>query len=223
MLLVYRLPLAAGFGLAATTSIVLLTMPSSRETTQSPVAPRSTRPAPVPNPAYQPEAETAFPVNNVGYTSKLQTSLYVEAPLEFTFEFLANFENLSDCIPDVRQVHDLGPSRTRWTVAGPAGILTQWDVQIVQSIRNRSLSWKNGRTSLAAHEGRLRFRSIPNQGTQIDVTIVYANPAGTWGTKAATIFGADLESDLRAVLFRIKLSIEMQHRMDLVLRGTPTS
>ncbi len=140
----------------------------------------------------------------------VQKTMNLAAPVERVFEFWTTFENFPRFIANVREVRDLGEGRSRWTVAGPAGVPVEWDAVITRLEPNRVLAWKSVPGSAVEHAGTIYFQPNPDGTTRIDIKMSYNPPAGAVGHVVASLFGADPKSEMDEELMRMKTLVEKE-------------
>jgi uncharacterized membrane protein len=138
----------------------------------------------------------------------VQKTIDIAAPVETVFDFWQRYENFPVFMSNVRQVRDLGAGRSRWTVAGPAGVPVEWDAEITQIVPNTLIAWRTLPGATVEHAGIVRFEPTPDGTTSVAVRLSYDPPAGAVGHTVATLFGADPKSELDADLARMKALIE---------------
>jgi uncharacterized membrane protein len=107
----------------------------------------------------------------------------------------------------VRDVQETGDGRSRWVVAGPAGVPVQWTAEVTRIAPRSLIAWRATEDSVVRHEGSVRFDAEAG-ATRIMVELRYTPPAGAFGHAVAVLFGADPKSELDADLMRMKAMIE---------------
>jgi uncharacterized membrane protein len=137
----------------------------------------------------------------------IHKSLRVNAPVDRVFQTLSVYESYPQFMRNVRSVHLHPDGRTRWCVAGPAGVLLEWESVTTQFELNRLLAWRTASSAPIQHEGVMRFQPV-NGGTRVDIQMSYCPPAGVLGHALAAIFGADPKSELDQELTRLKSFLE---------------
>ena len=127
----------------------------------------------------------------------------VEAPVERVYDFWNDFENFPRFMSHVREVRRLGPDRTRWVVAGPAGAPVEWEAVVTHRVPNEAISWRTLEGSVIDHRGTVRFRPAGSSATQVEVRLAYRPLGGSVGNAIASLFGRDHESVIEADLARL--------------------
>ena len=144
----------------------------------------------------------------------VQKSLFVAAPLERVFNFLANYQNFPHFMHNVREVRALDPVRSHWRVAGPMGIDVTWEADIVDYAPGEVIAWKSVPGATVDNAGVMRFFEQERHGqpgTRVDIKLTYSPPAGALGHIVARLFGADAKSEMDADLARVKTMLETGH------------
>lgn len=138
----------------------------------------------------------------------IQKTIDISAPVERVFEIWSNFENFPHFMSNVREVRRIDENRSRWTVAGPAGVPVEWTSIITAYEPNRTIAWKTEPSSPIQHAGIAHFMSNPDGTTAVNVRLTYNPVAGEIGHIVASLFGADPETEMHEDLVRMKTFIE---------------
>jgi uncharacterized membrane protein len=140
----------------------------------------------------------------------VQKVINLDAPLERVFGFWTEYQNFPRFMQNVRDVQRLAENRSRWVVAGPAGVPVHWTAEVTHLEPNRLVAWRSSADSDVRHQGEARFE--PNgRGTRVHVRLCYVPPGGALGHAVAALFGADPKSEMDADLLRMKTMIETGH------------
>lgn len=140
-------------------------------------------------------------------TIHIHKTVRVNSPVDQVFQTLSVYENYPRFMHRVRSVQSHPDGRTRWCVAGPAGILFEWDSVTTQFEMNRLLAWRTTASAPIQHAGVMTLEPMSG-GTRLDIHMSYCPPAGVLGHAAATLFGADPKSELDQELLRLKSFLE---------------
>lgn len=127
----------------------------------------------------------------------------IDAPVERVYEFWNDFENFPRFMSHVREVRRLGPDRSRWTVAGPAGAPIEWEAIVTHRVANEAISWRTVEGAAVDHRGTVRFRPAGTNATRVEVRLAYRPLGGSVGHGIASLFGRDPESVIDADLARL--------------------
>jgi uncharacterized membrane protein len=149
----------------------------------------------------------------------VQKVIKVSAPVEEVFAFWTDYQNFPRFMSKVREVQPVAEGRSRWLVAGPAGIPVHWTAEVTRVVPSSLIEWRATGDSEVRHEGSVRFeravdesaQGAPGRGesaTRITVRLSYRPPAGAFGHAVAAMFGADPKTEMDADLMRMKTMIE---------------
>ena len=141
-----------------------------------------------------------------------QGSVQIDVPVTAVFAFLMRPENIPRCIAHVREVHDLGESRSEWRVVGHGGITLDCHVRQVQCIPPRLLQWTTESTSPVQCTVTISFQHDNEYATGLKVDVQYNHLAGALGHGLSDAEGEDAHAMLGRDLQRMKTVIEKQHR-----------
>ncbi|HZM36602.1 MAG TPA: SRPBCC family protein [Burkholderiales bacterium] len=134
----------------------------------------------------------------------------LDAPVERVFGFWTDYQSFPRAMHNVREVRQIDGNRSRWVVAGPAGVPVHWDAEVTRIEPNALIEWRSTDGSDVRHEGEVRFEPR-NGGTRVHVHLSYVPPGGALGHAVAALLGADPKSEMDADLLRMKTMIETGH------------
>jgi len=137
----------------------------------------------------------------------VQKIMDLDAPVERVFGFWSDYRSFPRFMHNVREVQQVDANRSRWLVAGPAGVPVRWEAEITRLEPNALIEWRSSADSDVRHEGVVRFEAR-NGGTRVHVELSYVPPAGALGHALAALFGADPKSEMDADLLRMKTMVE---------------
>jgi uncharacterized membrane protein len=138
---------------------------------------------------------------------RVQKTLTIEAPLEEVFGFWSRFENFPRFMEHVLEVRTEG-DRSYWRVAGPAGVLIEWQAEIAEKIENRRIAWRSIEGSVVEHHGEVHFERVGDNATRLSVHMAYHPPGGALGHAAASFLQGDPKTLMDADLLRLKSLFE---------------
>jgi uncharacterized membrane protein len=142
-----------------------------------------------------------------GVAVHIHKTVRVNVPVEEVFQTLSVYENYPRFMRNVRTVDLYPDGRTRWCVAGPAGILLEWESVTTEFEMNRLLAWRTASSAPIQHAGVMRFEPVDG-GTRVDIEMSYCPPGGALGHAVAAFLGADPKSELDQELLRLKSFLE---------------
>jgi uncharacterized membrane protein len=139
----------------------------------------------------------------------VQKIIKVSAPVEEVFAFWSDYQNFPRFMSKVREVQPVSEGRSRWLVAGPAGIPVHWTAEVTRVVPSSLIEWRATGDSDVRHEGSVHFeRTADDSVTRVTVQLSYQPPAGAFGHAVAAMFGADPKTEMDADLMRMKMMIE---------------
>jgi len=141
----------------------------------------------------------------------VQKTIHVAAPAERVYDFWTDYQNFPRFMRNVREVQPVAENRSRWVVAGPAGVPVQWTAEVTHVVPGELIEWRSVSDSAVRHHGAVRFEPLADGGTRVSVQLSYLPPAGGFGHAVATLFGADPKSEMDTDLLRMKTMIETGH------------
>lgn len=124
-------------------------------------------------------------------------------PAEDLYRFWHDPANLARVFGNVESVQTTGEGRSRWRVAGPAGLAVEWEAEITADRPNEEIAWRSLPGATVENSGAVRFVPAPgDRGTELVVEMRYNDPAGALGTAITKLFrqapGQQILDDLRA-------------------------
>jgi len=127
-------------------------------------------------------------------------TVMVNRPADELYAIWRNFENLPAIMQHLDSVRVLDAKRSLWRARSPLGGTVEWEAELTHEVPDRELGWRSLPGSEVDSTGVVRFEPSPlGYGTQLQVEMVYAPPAGRIG---ATV--QQIEDDLQ----RFKLRME---------------
>jgi uncharacterized membrane protein len=139
---------------------------------------------------------------------EVRKSIRIDAPIDEVFDFWAHYENFPLFMSHLKEVVQTDIGRSRWTVTGPAGSSVTWNAITTDFRANETIAWESEAGSAVRTRGRVRFAPEPDGTTRIDVTMIYAPPAGMLGHAVAGLLGFDPKSQMDDDLNRLKTALE---------------
>lgn len=127
-------------------------------------------------------------------------TIIVKGDVGTIFRLWENFENFPSFMKNIKSVKKTGDRMSHWVMQGPLGTKVEWDAQTVKLEENQRISWRSLDNGGLKTTGQVIFTSLPNNETEVTVTLQYVPPAGIAGEIIADLFKnpeKDLEEDLR--------------------------
>jgi uncharacterized membrane protein len=135
-------------------------------------------------------------------------TIHIDALPEDVFNFWSDFDNFPQFLPEVIEVRAMGPNRSRWSVAGPAGFPVHWNAVTTRYEPGQAIAWRSEPGSIVSNAGCIRFMTEEDGGTRIEMDLSYRPPGGRLGHAIAKLFGSDPKSRIDDALVRVKGLLE---------------
>jgi uncharacterized membrane protein len=124
------------------------------------------------------------------------------------YRFWRNLGNLPLFMKTIERVDVIDSCRSHWVARGPAGMRVEWDAEVINEIEPELIGWRSLRGSDVASAGSVHFKPGPRGGTELQVTMQYAPPAGKLGASVAWMMGQSPATQLREDLRQLKQILE---------------
>ena len=145
-----------------------------------------------------------------GHGFKIERSVTIDRSPEELYQFWHNFENLPRFMDHLESVQVIDNRRSHWVAKAPAGLMVEWDAEIINDIPNELIAWRSDENADVPNAGSVHFdRSARGHGTKVSVILKYDPPAGPLGAAIAKLFGEAPSQTVRADLYRLKQIMEM--------------
>ncbi len=139
----------------------------------------------------------------------IRTSITVDKPVDEVYNFWRNLENLPRFMSHLKNVNEVDRITSEWTAKGPAGIgQVSWKAQILMDEPGEMLSWCSLPDSTVDNAGKVVFKKISDNQTEIDVTISYHAPLGVAGEAAAKLLNPVFETMVKKDIENFKSVLE---------------
>jgi uncharacterized membrane protein len=139
---------------------------------------------------------------------RLEGSVTVHRAAEEVFDFWRDLRNLPLFVSHLEFVSLLDHERSHWVMSGPAGLIVEWDAEIINERRPELIAWRSVGDADVVSAGSVRFRRLPGHSTEVRVLMQYDPPAGKLGAAFASLAGAAPEAMMREDLRRLKEWLE---------------
>lgn len=137
-------------------------------------------------------------------------SIIVKGDVSSIYQLWANFENFPSFMKNIKSVTKTGERMSHWVMQGPLGIKVEWDAETVRLEPNQRISWRSLDNGGLKTTGQVVFSELPQNETQITVTLQYVPPAGMAGEVVADLF-KNPEKQLEEDLYNFKKYAEGMH------------
>lgn len=140
----------------------------------------------------------------------VQKVITVHAPAERVWELWSDYEQFPRFMTHLKEVRRTGPDRSHWVAVGPAGTSLEWDAVTTAWVPQMLISWKSVEGSTVENAGRVQFRRLSDQETQIDVRLSYNAPGGAAAHALTAAFRVDPTHAMDEDLLRLKTLLESE-------------
>jgi uncharacterized membrane protein len=147
-----------------------------------------------------------------GSNVNIRTSLVIDRPAEQVYNFWRRLENLPRFMKHLKSVTEIDNITSEWTAQGPAGIgSVSWKAQILMDEKGKVLSWHSMPGSTIENAGKVNFRDLGDNRTEIEVVISYHAPLGVAGEAAAKLLNPVFEKAVKSDIDGLKTFLEEGH------------
>ena len=127
-------------------------------------------------------------------------SIIVKGSPSELYHLWADVEGFPRFMKNVKSVTRTADNMTHWVVEGPFGKEVEWDAETTRLEEGKRIAWNSKEGSDVKTSGQVVFTQLPQDETQVTVTLQVA-PRGALSGAAAGLFGRldeTLEGDLRS-------------------------
>ena len=134
-------------------------------------------------------------------TKQITKSIIVHRDASKVYALWSAFENFPHFMKHIKSVQKMGDGRhSRWVMEGPLGSTITWEVETTSLEENKRIAWNSkDKDGDIKTSGQVTFTALPQEQTEVTVTLQYVAPAGPVGEVVAGIFGSPeykLQEDL---------------------------
>src|SRR6187551_2525710 len=87
----------------------------------------------------------------------VRESVRLEVPIAEVYGFWRRLDNLPKFMSHLTRVTETRARTSHWVAAGPAGLVVEWDAEIINEIENKLLGWRSLPGSDIATAGSVNF------------------------------------------------------------------
>jgi uncharacterized membrane protein len=133
----------------------------------------------------------------------------LERPIAEVYQFWRTLENLPRFMAHLAKVTESDDRRSHWVARGPAGVLVEWDAEIINEVENQVIGWQSLPGGDVTVAGSVNFDTVRGgESTQVTVRMQYAPPAGRVGSFVSMLAGREPSQTVREDLRRLKQILE---------------
>ena len=141
-------------------------------------------------------------------------SIIVKGDIPRLYALWASFENFPHFMRNLTSVTETGEGTSHWKMVGPLNTTLEWDAETTRMEENKRIAWRSTEESPLRTSGQVTFTALPQNETEITVTLQFVPPHGALGEIVARLF-ADPEAQLTNDLRQFKAYAEHQRRENL--------
>jgi uncharacterized membrane protein len=133
-------------------------------------------------------------------TEQFTKSIVVNGQPSTLYALWANFENFPHFMKNIKSVTKTGERTSHWKMEGPLNTTLEWDAETTRLEENKRIAWRSLEDSQLKTSGQVTFTALPQNQTEITVTLQYMPPGGVLGEAVAKLFAdpeGQLDEDLR--------------------------
>lgn len=119
-------------------------------------------------------------------TVQITESVIVKGSAEEIFNMWADLEMLPSIIEYIKDIQKIDEITSRWVVKGPLGKDFEWTAQITRFDEDRRIGWKTLEGDIKT-SGQVTFKDLPQNETEMTVTMQYVPPAGKFGDAVSKV------------------------------------
>ncbi len=119
-------------------------------------------------------------------TVQITESVTIKGTSDEIFEMWSDLEMLPSIIEDIKDVKQLDELRSHWVVKGPLSKSIEWIAEITRFDEDRRIAWKTLEGDIKT-SGQVTFKDLPNNETEMTVTMQYVPPGGKLGDVASKL------------------------------------
>lgn len=131
---------------------------------------------------------------------QVSKSIIVKGETPKIYALWADFENFPHFMSNIKSVTRTGERTTHWEMKGPLNTSLEWDAETTRLEENKRIAWRSQEDSQIMTSGQVTFTSLPQNQTEVTVTLQYVPPMGALGEAVAKLFTnpeEQLSEDLR--------------------------
>lgn len=126
-------------------------------------------------------------------------TIIVSASVSEVYAIWANFENFPRFMHNMESVSKTGDGLSHWAMKGPLGRKIEWDARTTRAEPNTRIAWNSLDGGDIKTSGQVIFKELPQNQTEIAITLQYVPPLGKLGEVIVHLFDnpeAKLDEDL---------------------------
>lgn len=120
-------------------------------------------------------------------SDQVTKSIIVKGEVSDIYNLWADFRNFPNFMNNIVSVAPSGQDRSHWVMKGPLNATFEWEAKTTRIDKDSRIAWKSIDGDLKT-SGQVTFKELPDNETELTVTLQYVPPAGLLGEVAASLF-----------------------------------
>jgi uncharacterized membrane protein len=159
-----------------------------------------------------------------GQGIRIEKEVTIDRPADELYRYWRNLENLPNVMSFLERVDVINPQHSHWVAKAPAGMVVEWDAEIINEVENQLIGWRSTDGADVSNAGSVHFEPAPSgHGTVVRVHLKYDPPAGQLGALVAKLYGTDPDQTVEQDLRRFKHRMETDDAMSGVGQPAQTT
>jgi uncharacterized membrane protein len=144
------------------------------------------------------------PIRNIN----IRTSMTVNRPRAEVYAFWRKLENLPLFMEHLEKVTEIDNKHSHWVAKLPGGVPIEWDAEIVEEREGSFLGWNSLRGATVENAGKVEFKDVGQNWTELNVVISYRAPMGAAGHGLSRLLNPLVEKMVERDILSFKKYIE---------------
>lgn len=118
-----------------------------------------------------------------------EESIDIHAPVDYCYYCWHDFTSLPKFMENVKHVSPVDEHIWRWTLVGPQGDESVWDLVLIQDIPNRLIAWQTRSGPEMGMEAEVSFLPVTATTTRVTIKVMLVSPDNPIGHLLKGLFG----------------------------------
>jgi uncharacterized membrane protein len=140
---------------------------------------------------------------------RVESTVVINRSPRDVYRIWRNLENLPVFMTNLVRVTEIDDTHSHWVSTAPAGLVVEWDAEIINDIEDEIIAWQTLEGSSVDTSGSVHFEPTENGGTRLRVVLRYDPPADNLGVQIARLFHTDPQVQIDRDLRRFKRIMEV--------------
>jgi uncharacterized membrane protein len=113
-------------------------------------------------------------------------TIIVKGNVPTVYDLWTDFEYFPFFMENIESVRKTDDRTSHWTMEGPMGQTLQWETETTRQEENKRIAWRTLEGDIQT-SGQVTFTALPQDQTQVTVTLQYVPPSGKIGEAIAKL------------------------------------